>query len=135
MSSSTRPSNFLLQKQKSLLCEPVNHQPSTTRDRRIRFQRQYSADQSTNTRDLNGIGFTHRHRRTNHLSYQTKCKTLNNNGTWNQEPSPESSLRIFTAFKSKNQVNGFENLKNKCVSYLFLFCRYIHYYKCYVTVH
>lgn len=114
MSSSTRPPNFLLQKQKSLLCEPVNQQPSTTRDRRIRFQRQYSADQSTNARDFNGIGFTHR--RTNHSNYQTKYKTLNNNGTWNHEPSPESSLRIFTAFKSKNQVNGFENVKSKCVS-------------------
>lgn len=119
MSCSTRPPNFLLRKQKSLICEPVNQQPSIIRDRRIRFQKQYSADQSTIARDCNGIGLNNR--RTNNLSYQTKSKSSNIIGTWNHGPSPESSLRIFTAFKNKNYVNGIENVKGKCVSSIFLY--------------
>lgn len=84
--SCTRPPNFLLRKQKSLVCESVCR-PTINSDRRYRLQKQFSVD----------------HNRDKIINNQLKNGQHNSWACNNS--SPESSLRIFTAIKSKTQ-NG-----------------------------
>lgn len=120
--SCARPPNFLLRKQKSLVCESVCQ--STTigaRERRLRLQKQYSVDHG---RDISA------QRPPSSGQHQQKNGNLVNNNSWGcNNPSPEASLRIFTAIKNKTQAHGGESndecvIKNFNVSisfYLFLF--------------
>lgn len=111
-----RPPNHILRKQKSLNCESVCQLASNTRERRFRLQKQFSIDQNSNIRDvaLN---------RSINVNCQPKCgNSINNNNnhtTWNgHDQVPETSLRIFTAFKNKTNTNGTES-KDECVKYIF----------------
>lgn len=118
--SCARPPNFLLRKQKSLVCESV-YQPTVVgaRERRLRLQKQFSVDHS---RDVSG------HRSTNNGQNQLKNGNLINN-SWNN-PSPEASLRIFTAIKNKTQSHGSDS-NEECVievSVSFFGCCYYCFY-------
>lgn len=99
--SCARPPNFLLRKQKSLVCESVC-QPTAigARERRLRLQKQYSVDHG---RDVSA------HRTTNNAQNQVKNGNLVNNSWGCNNPSPEASLRIFTAIKNKSQSHGGES--------------------------
>lgn len=110
--SCARPPNFLLRKQKSLVCESVC-QPTVinTRERRLRLQKQYSVDQS---RD---VGNTHRS--INNTPNQLKNGNIVNNSWSGTTSSPEASLRIFTAIKTKSQHNHDAEPNNECVKLFF----------------
>lgn len=106
--SCARPSNFTLRRQKSLGCDcqPI----VSTRERRLRLQKQYSVDQNRdNTASANV------HRSTNNVHNVLKNGT-GVNTLWNcNNPSPEASLRIFTAIKTKSQNHACET-NEECVS-------------------
>lgn len=99
MMSCARPQNIQLRKQRSVNCESICPLTSATRERRLRLHKQYSVDQNANNRDVSAI----RNQRT--VDNQSKCK----NGLWNDsDQAPETSLRIFTAFKNKTNNAGIE---------------------------
>ncbi|XP_055310603.1 uncharacterized protein LOC129573715 [Sitodiplosis mosellana] len=97
--SCARPPNFLLRKQKSLVCESVCQTTTIcARERRLRLQKQYSVDHG---RDISA------HRSANNNSNNGQIQQKNGNlvtNSWGcNNPSPEASLRIFTAIKNKTQ--------------------------------
>lgn len=111
--SCTRPPNFLLRKQKSLVCESVCQSTAiNTRERRLRLQKQFSVDQS---RDV-----VNSHRSIN-TSNQLKNGNVVNNSWGGNSSSPEASLRIFTAIKTKSQQNHGCEPNDECVFYFFWF--------------
>lgn len=104
--SCARPSNFTLRRQKSLGCDcqPI----VSTRERRLRLQKQYSVDQN---RENTASAV---HRSTNNVHNVLKNGT-GVNTLWNcNNSSPEASLRIFTAIKTKSQNHACET-NEECV--------------------
>lgn len=102
--SCARPSNFTLRRQKSLGCDcqPI----VSTRERRLRLQKQYSVDQNRDT--VSAV-----HRSTNAHNVLKNGNTVNT--LWNCSNSPpEASLRIFTAIKTKSQNHACET-NEECV--------------------
>lgn len=111
----TRPPNFLLRKQKSLVCESVCQTAAIgTRERRLRLQKQYSVDHG---RDISAHRLVN-----NNSSGQNQQKNGNSgNNPWGcSNASPEASLRIFTAIKNKTQSPGGES-NEECVILLLVF--------------
>lgn len=111
--SCARPPNFLLRKQKSLVCESACESVCQTavigtHERRIRLQKQYSVDHG---RDAS----THRSAN-NHSSGSNQQKNGNSgNNPWGcNNATPEASLRIFNAIKNKTQSHGGES-NEECV--------------------
>lgn len=105
--SCARPSNFTLRRQKSLGCDcqPI----VSTRERRLRLQKQYSVDQN---RDNTASAV---HRSTNNIQNVLKNGTGGNTLWKCNSPTPEASLRIFTAIKTKSQNHACET-NEECVS-------------------
>lgn len=111
--SCVRPPNFLLRKQKSLVCESVCQSTAiNTRERRLRLSKQFSVDQS---RDV-----VNSHRSIN-ASNQLKNGNVVNNSWGGNSSSPDASLRIFTAIKTKSQQNHGCEPNDECVFYSFWF--------------
>lgn len=112
--SCARPPNFLLHKQKSLVCESVCKPSVNSRERRLRLQKQFSVDQS---HDIST-------QRTSYAQIQPKTGKILNNNSWGcNNQSPDASLRIVTAIKNKTQNHGTEP-NEQCV-YFMLICLYI----------
>lgn len=84
----------MLRKQKSLTGEYST--------RRLRLQKQFSIDQNVIG------GASNRHSTSSgHSKLLNSLANANNNNSWTtNEPSPEASLRIFTAFKNKSTPNN-----------------------------
>lgn len=99
--------SFQLRRQYSAACESIERQQlSTSKDRRGRLQKQLSADQSAFIRDA-----------ARPMGYLRRPKTSTPNTKLN-DGLPETSLRVFTAIKSKNsliQRNCEPTNQNKCV--------------------
>lgn len=112
--SCARPSNFALRRQKSLGCDcqPI----VSTRERRLRLQKQYSVDQNRdNTSASAAAAAIHRSANNNNVHNVLKNGT-GVNTLWNcNNSSPEASLRIFTAIKTKSQNHASET-NEECVS-------------------
>lgn len=99
--SCARPPNFLLRKQKSLVCESVCQPTMVNSGRRFRLHKQFSVDQHRD-KFVNG-------------QMQIKNGHTNINNSWGcNNSSPDPSLRIFTAIKNKTQ-NECEPTSNECV--------------------
>lgn len=102
--SCARPPNFLLRKQKSLAYESVCQPTINMRERRLRLQKQYSIDQSDFTKTV-----TTQRSSNGQQQHSVKKGTVVHN-SWNcNNPSPEASLRIFTAIKNKTQCHESES--------------------------
>ncbi|XP_031621001.1 uncharacterized protein LOC116339320 [Contarinia nasturtii] len=89
--SCARPPNFLLHKQKSLVCESVCH------ERRLRLRKQFSVDQNHDISNHRSV----------HGQNQPKNGKVINSNSWGCN-NPEASLRIVTAIKNKTQNHGSE---------------------------